>query len=250
MPAARRWFLLVCGLALAFAGCTSGKNVASPAPSEQPTATASQSVTDFQLVGTAQHAFVGIGPGFDTSAQSTDVQATPLATAASGTTFGNAGQPGVMRILLDDASDSLKSSCSADRDETIDVFWTTGTQFDQSLLTANLESSLEGRTLGVVGRLFTSPSGSDVIGEATPAPTSDASATPGATANPSCVLVADQIGTSSGTIPTAVPRRGALRTVAPTARATVSPTPKATASPTPAPTPTSTVAVIPTPTAT
>jgi hypothetical protein len=243
MPAARRWFVLVCGLALAAAGCTSGKNAASPAPSALPTATGeTQNVTNFQLVGTAQHAFAGIGPGFDTSAQATsNPGSTPLATAASGTTFGTPGQPGVVRVRIDDASDALQSSCSATRDETIDVFWTTGTQFDQSLLSNDLESSLEGRTLGIVGRLFTAPSGSDVIAQSTPS----TSASPAPTANPQCVLVADQIGTSNGTIPTAVPRT-AVRTARPTARATVTSAP--TASPRRSPTPVPTVA--PTPVAT
>ena len=48
-----------------------------------------------------------------------------------------------------------------------------------------LESALEGRTVGIVGRLFMASQGSDVIGEATPeataADTSEASATPAAT---------------------------------------------------------------------
>src|SRR4029079_7327368 len=126
----------------------------------------------------------------------------PTGTAAS---LGSAGQIGVFRVLLDDASDALKSTCGVDRDSTINVFFSSGTQFDESLLgSSDLESALEGHTVGVVGTIFIVPQGSGgVLGEVTPTP----GTSPGPTANPQCILVADQIGTSTGSIPTAVPRR-------------------------------------------
>jgi len=244
---AHRWLALISlAIALAAGGCTGGKTATTPVPSEQPTSTpGAESLADFQLVGSTQHAFVGVGPGIDTSAQPS-VTSSPTANTTSTATFGTPGLRGVMRINLDDASDSLKTNCSAARDETIDVFWTTDTQFDSSLLTSDLESALEGKTVGVVGRLFLAPAGSDVIGEATPSP----SASPGASVNPLCVLIADQIGTSTGTIPTAVPVATRFRTATPTRTPTPTPThtpkatpthtPKATATPKPSPTPTPT----------
>jgi hypothetical protein len=144
--------------------------------------------------------------------------------------------------LLDDASDPLKTNCSAARDETIVVFWTTNTRFDDALLSTDLESSLEGRTLGVVGRLFIAPAGSIDVGEATPQP----SASPGTTVDPQCVLVADQIATSTGAIPTPAPRPRTHRTAAPTVRVTPTPSTTHTPAPTIAPSPSATIAPSPT----
>lgn len=226
------------------AGCKIGKSTPTPSPTEAPTATpSSQSIADFQLVGRAVHAFVGVGPGIDTSG-TTPTSESPAPTQATSTTFGNPTERGVMRVMLDDASDSLKTNCGAARDESAIVYWTTDTQFDTSLLGSDLESSLEGRSVGVVGRVFTASQTSDQVGAASPSPSSS----PGSALSSDCVLVADQIGTSNGTIPTAQPVIRSRRTARPTVTPTASPTAKPTASPTakpspsasPAPTPTST----------
>lgn len=235
--------LLIVALLLTAAACKKGNNTPAPSATEVPSASpASQSLADFQLVGRAQHAFVGVGPGIDTS-QSPATTSTPGPTNASTATFASAPQMGVMRVVIDDASDALKSNCAAARDETINVFWTTATQFDTALLRSDLESSLEGSTVGVVGRIFTGQQASDLTGGASASPTGS----PAATANASCVLVADQIGTSSGTIPT--PRFRTTRTSAPTAAPTLRPTAPATTAPaTTAPATTAPATTAPSPT--
>jgi hypothetical protein len=235
--------ILIASLLLAAGACKTGKNTPTAAPSEEPSSTpTSQSLADFQLVGSAQHAFVGVGPGIDTTGTPQETS-TPAPTNASTTTFGSPSEIGVMRVRLDDASDSLKTNCAAARDETINVFWTTATQFDTALLQTDLESALEGHTVGVIGRLFLNQSnGSDLIGEASASP----SASPSATANPQCVLVADQIGTSTGTIPTAIPSQRTFRTARPTVRPTATATTAPTTSPTTAPSPSASSSPVPT----
>lgn len=242
MRAYRRPALLALAIALTLAGCTSKKVATTPGPSDVPTSTpAAQALADVQLVGRAQHAFVGVGAGIDTTGTPTST-ATPLATATASATFDTPGQRGVMRILLDDASDSLKTNCGAARDETINVFWTTQTQFDSALLSSDLESSLEGRTVGVVGRVFMLPESSDTVGETTPTPTASA----GTAVNPLCIVLADQIATSTGTIPTAPPSVRRLRTASPRPSATTSPTASPSTSPTTSPSPSASSSPVPT----
>src|SRR5690349_13846134 len=87
------------------AACKHGKSTPTAAPTEGPTSSPeAQSTSDFQLVGTTQHAFVGVGPGIDTSG--TAAEASPSPTQASQTTFANPTDRGVMRVKLDDASDA------------------------------------------------------------------------------------------------------------------------------------------------
>src|SRR5437763_17116456 len=103
----RSLLLVVLVLAVVGAACNTGKKVATTAgPTEAASASPSvQSSGDFQLVGRAQHAFVGVGPGIDVSqAQSSAATASPEATATSSATFGASSQGGVMRVLLDDAN--------------------------------------------------------------------------------------------------------------------------------------------------
>ncbi len=239
--------ILIASLLLLAGACKIGKGSPTPSPSEPPTSTpASQALADFQLVGVAQHAFVGVGPGIDTTGTSSPDTSLPSPTNASTTTFGSPSQNGVMRVRIDDASDSLKTNCSAAQDGTINVFWTTATQFDTALLQTDLESALEGHTVGVVGRLFLNQSaGSDLLTPPTASP--EATASPSATANPQCVLVADQIGTSNGTIPTAIPSRHTFRTPKPPVKATASPSVAPTTSPSTAPTTSPAASASPTP---
>ncbi len=257
----RTFALVLIALTLVFSACKSNNNNEnSPEPTDEATATPSvQSSGDFQLVGAAQHAFVGIGPGIDLSAaeaapaatDSTDfnASASPEVTTSGSSESSTPSQFGVMRVLIDDANDALKSTCSADRDGKVNVFWTTSTQFDASLLSDDLESALEGRTVGIVGRIFMTSGDTtgdtSLLGDTTASPDESPSET-ASPVNPDCVLVADQIGTSSGTIPTPAQRRAPVVTTAPTATPTATPAPTSTATTSPSATTTTAPSASPT----
>ncbi len=241
-------FVAVTAAALVFiaAGCNRGNDdEATPTPADSTTpAPDVEAAGDFQLVGTVEQAFVGEEPEIDLPSASsndslgTSSTASPQATASGD--FVTTSVNGIMRISLEDTDAELRQTCSADRDEDIEVFWTTGTEFSRRLIGTDVEESLDRRLVGVTGNLFVGPRPNDdglSLGESTQAPTT-ASATASADATTAddrgCVLIADQVATSTGAIPTARPARTARPTTAPAA--TKSPTPKPTKAPTPKPT--------------
>jgi len=225
-------------LLLVAAGCGGGDDDdATPEPTTSSPSPDIDAAGDFQLVGTVEHAFVGASPDIDIPTGEEDdgslgstSTASPQPTASEG--FVTPPVNGIMRISLDDASAALRERCSADRDEEIEVFWTTGTEFARRLLGTDIEETLDRRLVGVIGSLYVGPrpdTDDDVrLGETStqsPAATADA-----ATAKErGCVLIADQVATSTGAIPTARPRATARPTSTPAA--TRSPTPPPTTAP-------------------
>jgi hypothetical protein len=150
-----------------------------------------------------------------------------------------------MRVAIEAVSEDFEGRCSADEGDRFKVFWTEATQFDSALLTGDLEETLDRRRLGFIGEIFLQPEAEDEefdedldLGEESPLPSPTAGATPTGTpglatseGEQRCVLLASQIGTSQGAIPTTPPRTTARPTALP------SPTPIATATPTRSPSP-------------
>src|SRR5260370_18061984 len=144
------------------AACSKGNNNnSSAAPqTEPPTATPGvQSVGNFGLVGTVNHAFEGVGPPVQIALAGISVTPTPGVSGPSGTAGTSSGaratQQGVMRITLENVSSPLHDKCGVSAGDKINVFWLTDTQFDTTLLSgSSLESSLEGRKIGVAGSIF------------------------------------------------------------------------------------------------
>jgi cell division septation protein DedD len=240
----------VIALALVASGCRRGDNEAEESPTPEATEGVERS-DEFQLVGRAEHAFLGTTPGVDVSDDLT------LPPAVQGT--ATAPEPGVLRVLLSDVSVSLRDKCQADADDRIEVFWTTQTRFDPVMLRGDIEETLDGRMIGAIGTIFIAPDVTDDDFDfGSPAVTGSpaATGTPGATPlvtgeiNERCVLVADQMGTTA-TLPTSRPRGTATPTPTVTPTATPSPTPTPTKSPpSPSPSPSPSASATASPTAT
>jgi hypothetical protein len=148
--------------------------------------------------------------------------------------------PGVIRVTLEAFSDNLRDRCNADPEDRFNLFWTADTLFDPVYVNAtNIEVTLEGRELGIIGTVLLRPEGGagaeEEFGLDSPTPTGTeaASPTPDASPDPSpgasdlegeqeCVLIAEQVGTSEGELPTPGPRRRATPT--PTGTSPVTPT--------------------------
>ncbi len=249
-------------LFLVAAGCGGGddENDNTPAPTASSPRPDVNAVGDFQLVGTIEQALVGQSPEIDVSGASSDdddgslgssATATPQATASGD--FVTPPVNGIMRIGLEDASAALRERCSADRDEDIEVFWTTSTEFSRRLLGTDIEESLDRRLVGVIGNLYVGPrsnSGDDGLGLGQTSTQSPAATANAATAEDSgCVLIADQVATSTGAIPTARPRTTARPTTGPTATRAPTATPRRTSTPAPTTTAAPTTSAAPTATA-
>lgn len=259
MPRHTRFVALAACLALLVAaGCNRGKPAATEEPTLEPEPTAGvESLGDFQLVGVVQQAFLTIDPGIELPS---DSGTPPEQGAQQDTPDVN----GVMRVTLDAFSDNLGEKCGADKDDRFNVFWTRASLFDTSLLDGDLEQELEGRRVGVIGNIFLKPEDSTGADEdefefGSPEPTDATTPAPqtlpGATDQEgelNCVLVAEQLGISTGSLPTAgptatarsrtpTPRPTATRTPTPRPTRTATPTPTATATPTPTESPEPTI---------
>lgn len=240
--ASRLTAVLLCAAVLVSIGCRRAGDEATPTPEAEETPSV-RTAGDFQLVGRAEHAFLGEGPGIDVPARG------PAASPLPGLQGGvSPPDEGVMRILLDDVSDELRNRCDADRDDRINVFWTTDTVFSPTLIQGDIEARIDGRIIGALGRIFIVPERAPdepILGLEETATPSPAGATPGAggEVNESCVLVADQVGTSTISAPrprvTArpAPTPSPTPTATPTASPTASPSPTATATGSPAASP-------------
>lgn len=207
---------------LAVVGCRRGSPEATPDATPEATPEI-QAIGEFQLVGDVQHAFLGVGSGVDPSirAQSQTTPQTPEG-------FGPPPDVGVMRVQLETFNEELRDQCGADPEDRINVFWTLATDFSPLLLRGQLEQTLDGRTVGVIGSVFHGPATPADVGGALTEESPAASPSPTPQVSARCILVADQIGTER--LP--APRATARPTVAP------SPTPMPTAPPAPTPTPT------------
>lgn len=257
MPRHARFVTLAACLALLVAaGCNRGKPAATEEPTLEPEPTAGvESLGDFQLVGTVQQAFLTIDPGIELPS---DSGTAPTPGAEQDTPDVN----GAMRVTLEAFSANLGEKCGADKDDRFNVFWTRASLFDDSLLTGDLEQRLDGRRVGVIGNIFLKPESTQGTEEGeefdfTPAPTEATTPAPqtlpGATdqeGETNCVLVAEQLGISTGALPSASPTATRTRTPTPRPTVTAAPTPRPTRSPTPRPTATATPTESPEPTAT
>jgi hypothetical protein len=243
---------------LAAVACSKSNNNTNPseAPQTEPPSAspAVQSAGNFGLTGTVDHAFEGVGPPVQVSLAGVSLTPAPgvSGTSASGATASPATngatpqQPGVMRVTLDQVSGPLRDKCGVSAGNRVNVFWLTDTQFDTALLSGtSLESSLEGKKLGVAGSIFVTGS-NDQTNLGLPTPSTSPATTP-STVNTTCTLVADSVSsTASEVLPTVRPRATTRPTARPTVRPTAtvrvtpSPTPKHSASPSPSPTPTGT----------
>lgn len=242
-------------MAMLAVACDGGPDETSPEPTNPPTTPSVQSAGEFQLVATVEHAFAGERPSIDLPAGTEGTLDVTPAPAVDGRVAP--AVPGVMRVVLEDFNDTLRDRCAADIGERFKVFWTTGTQFDEALVSGDIEETIDRRRVGAIGTIFFSQSaGQQDLDELdlTAAPFSPAATlSPATTQSPGpglataegetkCVLVAQQVGTSTGAVPTTQPRV----TRRPTAVPTRSPTPSPTASPTPSPSPTATITTAPT----
>jgi len=230
--------------ALLVAGCKKSPAPTSAPVTEPPTASPGvQSVGNFQLAGSIDHAFQGVGPPVQVSLAGVNLSPTPTPSAAApASATGFPQQQGVMRVTLDEVSSALADRCGAGKGDKINVFWLTDTQFDSSLLGGTtLEGSLEGRRLGMAGSIFLTGGAEQNLGlpTATPSP-----AVTAGVANTNCTLVADRVSTSE-TLPTIRPTGAPAVTRAPTARPATTPRRTATPHPTPTHTPTPTAATGP-----
>jgi hypothetical protein len=238
-------------LSLLTAGCPGGDEEATPDPTQSPAQTpAVESAGEFQLVATVEQAFVGERPAIDLPGGGEQTLNVTPAPAVEGR--ATAGIDGVMRVRVEQFSDPLRDRCAADAGDRFKLFWTTDTQFDRRLVSEDIEEILDGRRLGVIGTIFVSQSidqeNIDQLG-LTAAPfspsvtgsSSTPTSGPGVAAGEGetkCILVAQQVGSSTGVLTTAAPRTTRPPTATPFR--TTTPAPTATPTPTPAPTPTQT----------
>jgi hypothetical protein len=230
---ASRPVVLLASVVLVLCGaCRSSNENNVPTNSPAPTATSPVvSLGTFQIVGTVEHALVGIGPGIDVSGAvvqgaSTTPEPSPVGTSPP--------QSGVVRLKIEDLSDDLAKSCDVSGDDVVLVFWTVDTRFDPPNMIDDIEDRIEGRTAGISGTIFRKPSAQEGLGAARGSALPAASPSP-AVAGTQCVLVADQIGFTRTTLPT--PRSTARSTAAPTRAVTTSPTPKTSSSSSATPSP-------------
>lgn len=233
MLPARRLLALAACLALLAVGCRRGQPETTEEPTEEPSPTpAVESLGEFQLVGTVQQAFLDVTPGIDIP----EGDQPPLEEGTAGRVSTEV--PGVMRLELEAFSDNLRDRCNADPEDRFNVYWTTDTLFDPVYAeTTDTETRLDGRELGIIGTVLERPAADggeefefespvpDETGETSPpaaTPTDSPDTSQGASdleGEEDCVLVAEQVGTSTGELPTPGPRRN------PTATRRPSPTP-------------------------
>lgn len=227
LPTRRLFTLVTCVLLLAAFGCRRGQPETTEEPTEEPSPTpAVESLGEFQLVGTVQQAFLDVIPNIDIP----EGEQPPLEEGTAGRESTNV--PGVMRVSLEAFSDNMRDRCSADPEDRFNVYWTTNTLFDPVYVEAtDIETRLEGRELGIIGTVYERPADTggeefefdspapDQTGEATTAPpASSPQAEPGASdleGEDTCVLIAEQVGTSTGELPTPGPRRSPTPTTRP-----------------------------------
>jgi hypothetical protein len=201
---------------LVTAACRSANNN-NPAPETEPPTTSPdvQSSGTFQLAGSVDHAFQGVGPPVTVSLAGVNLSPSPT-TAASASpgatatpTTGSPTQQGVMRLTLDDVPAALHDKCGLSSGDKVNVFWLTDTLFDTAMLTGTtIEGSLEGRRLGVAGSIFLTRGQQEQQDIATATPAASATSSPGFV-NTNCTLVADRIAASTegAPLPTVRPRR-------------------------------------------
>lgn len=238
-PIMRLVALVACTL-LVFAACNGDQPEVTPEPTETPTATPSvASLGEFQLVARIEQAFLNISPVIEPPSEVTQ----PLDPGAEQQA---AGVGGVMRGVFEAFSDNLKEQCNADEGDRFNLYWTSGTLFDQTLTRRSLELTLDGRRIGLVGSIFRAPTAApdtdefdfDETAEPTAtAPTGTPASSPGSIEETTdCILVVEEVGISqSGALPTARPTGSPRRTATPTPEDTLrpTPTPRRTATPTP-----------------
>lgn len=233
LPTRRLFALVTCVVLLAAFGCRRGQPETTEAPTEEPSPTpAVESLGEFQLVGSVQQAFLDVVPDIDVP----QGEQAPLEEGTAGRVSPDFA--GVMRLELSAFSDNLRDRCNADPEDRFNVYWTPDTLFDPVYIGEDVdtETRLDGRELGIIGRALQRPAAAgeeefdfdeaspDATETATPAasPTASPDAGPGASddeGEDECVLIAEQVGTSTGELPTPGPRRS------PTATPRPSPTP-------------------------
>jgi len=220
--------VVACVAMLAAFGCRRGQPETTEAPTEEPSPTPSvESLGEFQLVGTVQQAFLDVEPGIDIP----QGEQAPLEEGTGGRESMNV--PGVMRLSLEAFSDNLRDRCSADPEDRFNLFWTPDTLFDPVYVnTTDIEVRLEGRELGIIGTVYMRPQAGEGEEFGFDTPTPDGTETTSSPAGPTdtspgvsdlegereCVLVAEQVGTSEGELPT--PRPGARATPRPSPTST------------------------------
>lgn len=241
---------------LAATGCRRGRPAATEEPTTPTPTPGVESLGEFQLVATVEQAMITVGPDVDLPSPEGD----QLEEGTAGRVFPDVN--GVMRVVLEAFSDNLVERCQADKGDRFNLFWRADALFDEALASGNdREGNLEGRRIGVLGTAFLKPEAADgesadeedefnLGGPTTPPPTTAAQPTttplapPGVTTDEGetdCVLRAEQVGSSSGDLPTPLPTRRATATptrgptATPTRRPTPTPTRRPTAPPTTAP---------------
>jgi hypothetical protein len=233
-------------ITLALAGCNRGGDDGASDPTDEPEATASiNAAADFALVGTIDEAFRGEEPDIELPTSGTDLDDAG-ATAEPSPVGGTPAEGGVLRIVLDDASEDLTEACGLDTDDIAIVYWTTNTFFEPTTVLDDIEDEIEEETAGITGTIYRS--GDADIDASTPGPTEAATTSPLATTSPAstgrpgpvfdddndCVLVAEQLGFTT-TLPTPRPRATAAPPAATaTPRRTATPIPTRTPTPPPA----------------
>lgn len=236
LPFRRLFALATCLLLLAAFGCRRGQPETTEEPTEEPSPTpAVESLGEFQLVGAVQQAFLDVGPGIVVP----ESQQVPLEEGTAGRI--STDTPGVMRVTLEAFSDNLRDRCNADPGDRFNVYWTPDTLFDPVYVnTTDIETRLDGRELGLIGTVLQRPTGEggeefefdspapDTTEAATSPPASSPDAAPGASdteGEDDCILIAEQVGTSEGELPSPRPRASPTRRPSPTPTARpVSPT--------------------------
>jgi hypothetical protein len=208
-------------LLLAATGCRRGRPAATEEPTTPTPTPGVESLGEFQVVATVEQAMLSVAP--DLRLPSNE-EAQPEEGAAGRV---SADVNGVMRVSFEAFSDNLAERCHADKGDRFNLFWRSDALFDEALVSGNdLEGNLEGRRIGVLGTVFLRPEVSGGTEEAeggeefnlggtpTPIPSPAAQATTTPAASPGvttdegeteCILRAEQIGRSSGALPTPRP---------------------------------------------
>lgn len=233
--------LLVC-LLLVAAACRRGQPEATEEPATPSPTPGPRSLGEFQLVATIEQAFVGVEPDVDLPRPEQE----PLEEGAGGRV--NPPVNGVARVVLEAFSDNMRDQCGADAGDRFNMFWSRQALFDPAFVSADdLELALDDERVGVIGTVYRRAAaeeddlGFDLDASPSPSPSPAATTTPQATTTPEaspgpttgegeeeCVLVAEQVGATTGELPTPRPTRAPRRTASPspTGTSTVTPTAK------------------------